>query len=286
MAILNAPFEKGGWARALERLSRACGGSGANLVGFGGPLGISVNLFTGRNCDSAGRYFNQDHLWGDSNWRVMTAGRPMTVQHDSHYAAYRHGAVTADYDDAVSDLDMQFGCQSALISDSRTFLGLALFRGRREGACDSDTLKGFSALIRDVQRSLRAELALQGEASEMMVADAAALSSATVLIDRHGCICALTPSAEQLAGAGGPMSLCGLSFHLRNRAEDRQVQAAMRRLLVSREEPGGCRVFEMPVGRDKSSPRGRWMLHLILLPASEHGLGFDPQLAATFRPLP
>ena len=180
---------------------------------------------------------------------------------------------------------MGYGCQSALISDSRTFLGLALFRGRREGPCDAAVLEGFSIIIRAVQRSLRAELALQGEAAEVMVADPATLSSATVLIDRHGCICALTPSAEALAEDDGPIRLCGLSFHLRNAAEDREIQAAMRRLLVSRDELGGCRVFEMPVGRDGSHPNGRWMAHVMLLPRRDHGLGFDPHLAATFRPL-
>ncbi len=244
-----------------------------------------MNLFTGRNSDSAGRYFSQDHLWGESNWRIMTAGRPMTVQHDAHYEAYRHAANTVDYDDAVSDLDMQFGCQSALISDSRTFLGLALFRGRKEGACDAPALDRFSRMIRHVQRSLRAELALQGEAAELMVTDPAALSSATALIDRHGCICALTPSAEALAEVDGPIRLCGLSFQLRNNDEDREIQAAMRRLLVSSDELGGCRVFEMPVGRAPSHPNGRWTIHVALLPRRDHGLGFDPHLAATFRPL-
>jgi len=283
-AVLNAPFERDGWGQAIELVARACGAPAANLVGFGGPAAFSVNLFSGPDSARAERYFARPALWGQCNWRVNSAGRPLSIQHDAHYAIYRKLAKTSDYDDAVSDLDMQFGCQSALISDSRTFLGLALLRGRREGPCDADSLARFSELIRHVHRAVRVQIALAGEAAELMMGDLGAMTSAMVLVDRYGCVCALTPAAEPLADEDGPFRLCGLTFQLRDPEENRRIQAAMTRLLT-KEDVAGSGVFQMRAGRTHADPTAPWGVSLVRLPRREHGLGFDPHFALTFRRL-
>ena len=283
LAVLNAPFEADGWRRAVEMVARSCHASGANLVGFGGPLAPSLNMFVGPDHDRAEQTFARPELWGQCNWRVNSAGGPLSIQHEAHYAAYRGVAETADYDDAVSDLDMQFGCQAPLISDSRSFLGLALFRGRRAGRCSETTLTRFAGLIRDIHRAVRVQLALDGEAAELMIGNLDSLQSAMVLIDRYGCICAMTPAAEHLAEDGGAFRLCGLSFQLRNFPENRRMERAMRRLLALGAESTASPVFEMSVGRTASAPEGRWVARLVRLPRREHGLGFDPHLAVTFQ---
>lgn len=284
LAIINAPFEGEGWRRAVEMVSSACHSSAANLVGFGGPLGLSLNLFTGRESERAERYFSRAELWGRCNWRVNSAGAPMTVQHEAHYAAYREREQTAEYDDAVADLDMPFGCQSPLIADSRTFLGLALLRSRRDGPCDAITLERFGKLIRHLNRAIRVELALEGDAAELMVGEIGGLTSATVLLDRYGCVCALTPAAEPLAEEDGAFRLCGLTFQLRDPAENRRMEKAMRTLLWGSSEAEG-QVIEMRAGRTASAPKGRWIASIVRLAKREHGLGFDPHLAVAFRPL-
>lgn len=282
LAILNAPFEGEGWRRAVEMISSACRSSAANLVGFGGPLGLSLNLFTGRESDRAAGYFSRPELWGPCNWRVNSVGAPMTVQHEAHYAAYRRSAETADYDDAISDLDMPFGCQSPLIADSRTFLGLALLRSRRDGPCDANTLASFTKLIRHLHRGIRVELALEGEAAELMVGETGGLTTATVLLDRYGCVSALTPAAEPLAEEDGAFRLCGLTFQLRDAAENRGLERALRALLSGGSEAEG-QVIELRAGRTAAAPKGRWIANVIRLPRREHGLGFEPHLAVTFK---
>jgi hypothetical protein len=266
-------------------ISRACHSSAANLVGLGGPLGLSVNIFTGRNSDLAARYFAAPELWGATNWRVNSAGPAMSIQHEPHYAAYRASAVTADYDDAVLDLDIEYGCQSVLISDSRTFLGIALLRSRRDGRCDPATLERFARLIRVLHRSVRAELALQGEAAELLIGKTGELASATLLVDRFGCLAALTPAAEPLAAEDGPIRLCGLAIQLRDPHENRRFEQALHRMLSTAPEAAG-NIFQMRVGRTAQQPRGRWIARLVHLPQREHGLGFSPSLAVTFCELP
>ena len=285
LALLNAPFEPEGWTRAIDMIAHATGGAGANLIGFGGPVPLSLNLFTGREEALAERYFARPELWGRCNWRVNSSAKPMTVQHELHYSAYRQTADTADYDDAVSDLGMEFGCQSILIDDSRTFVGLAVYRGRREGPSDAAALQTFQRLLRPLQRALRLQLALSGEAAELMLGDLSLVHSAVILLDRHGCLCALTPAAEPLAEPGGPVRLDGLLFGLANSDEDRRMQNGLARLLSAGAGSEACWVHEMCVGRGAGEQRGGWIARAFRLPQRDHGLGFNPHVAIAFEPL-
>jgi len=272
----------------MERAAWACGGSAANLVGLGGPMLLPFNLFTGKHAERANRHFANPALWGSCNWRVGASSAPMTIQHDGHYSAYRrtHGAaLTADYDDAVSDIDMPFGCQAVLLADQEHFLGLAIMRGRLEGRCDGSTLFAFERIIRHAQRAVRVHLALDGEAGESMVREWADRTSPMLVLDRFGGLCAMTPAGEALLEADGPLSLRGISIAARIRREDRHFQAALARLLRVRDETVGPHLHQMNVGRSDLRPDGRWRLSLLRLPRRPHGLGFDPHLLVCAKPL-
>lgn len=284
-ALLNAPFQADGWHQAIDMVARATGSPSANLVAIGGPLLMPLNMFTGRAAQQATDYFANPALWGSCNWRVQSSGEPMSIQYERHYALARSAGGTADYDDAVSDLDMQFGCQSALISDSRNFLGLAIFRGRREGPSTEIVLDRFRHLLKHVQRAVRVQLALDGEAAELMLGDLASVHCRTVLLDRHGCLNAVTPLGEDLFDEGGPARLDGLAFGLRDPAEDRQMHRAMARLLAAANDTHGPQLHEMRAGRSAADPAGRWRLFIVRLPQRRSGLGFDAQLAISFRPV-
>jgi hypothetical protein len=282
LALLNASFEARGWERAIERVAHAVGGSGANLVCLGGPLAPSLNLFVGKNDALAQRSFGKPELWGSCNWRVNTGSSPMTIQHDGHYEAYRQVADTSDYDDAVSDLDIQFGCQSVLIADERMFLGLAVLRGRREGACDAQSLAAFHRLLRPLQRALRMQLALSGEAADAIVEDVGDIDSPVVLIDSHGSVAGLNQAAEQLAGPGGPIMISGLQFELSDRPQNARMQKALAGLLSERCSTGGSAVYEVRVPGPAFERCCNWIARAFRLPQQAFGLGFDPHVAITF----
>lgn len=285
LALMNAPFETGGWHRAIGMVAQATGSPAANLVALGGPLLMPLNMFTGQDSDRAADYFSDPALWGSCNWRVQSAGTPMSIQHERHYAAARAAGGTADYDDAVSDLDMQYGCQTVLLSDKRNFLGLAIFRGRREGPSSDLVLARFKHLLRHVQRGVRVQLALDGEAAELMLGDLTSVHCRTVLLDRHGCLCAVTPAGEALFEEEGPARLDGLAFGLRDPYDDRQMHCAMARLLAAANDLQGPQLHEMRTGRTAEFPRGRWRISAVRLPRREHGLGFEAEIAVTFHPL-
>jgi hypothetical protein len=261
----------------MERAAWVCGGSAANLVGLGGPMLLPFNLFTGKMADRAQSYFTNPELWGPGNWRVGSSAQPMTIQHDSHYGAYRrqHGqALSADYDDAVSDVDMQHGCQAVLMADQEHFLGLAIMRGRMEGRCDHSALFAFERIIRHAQRAVRVHLALDGEAGELLVDNWADRTLPMLVLDRFGGLCAMTAVGEELLEEEGPLSLRGISIAARDRREDRHFQSVLARLLRIGEGDVGPHLHQMMVGR----PDRRWKLSILRLPRRPHGLGFDPHV--------
>ncbi|QDP19021.1 hypothetical protein [Sphingomonas xanthus] len=280
---MNAPFEEDGWKRAMELVAGATGSGAVHLAAIGGPMMMPLDIFVGREAHRVDEVFSAPELCGEGNWRLRAVGDLMTIQHERHYAEARKRGGTSAYDDAVSMLDMQLGCQSTLISDQHNFLGLALIRGRREGATDDVVYGRFAHLLHHVQRAVRVQLAMDGEAAEVMLGELATVDCRVILLDRHGCLSAVSSRAEALLDEVGPARLEGLSVALRNRDENRQLHQAMGRLLAkSAHAPV---VHQMRAGRTACAPHGRWKLSLIRLPDRPHGLGFDPALAISFQPL-
>lgn len=280
LAILNAPFEERGWEHAVSGFVEASGSAAGHLLGIGGPLLLPLNVFSG-DVPGIERYLGDPRFHGATNWRVGSVTVPMAIQHEAHYSAYRLHHDTSDYDDAASDLDIMFGCQSALLLDSENMLGIALLRGSRHGPCTQETLEVFARLRVQLARAVRMQIALDGEAAEMMVGDTAALHGATILLDRHGNLCALSAAAEHLFEAGGPLRLAGLNVRLSDRREDDSLQKALGRLLAS----DGYRdpvVHEMPLGRSGGGGP-LWRLFAVRLPHRDNGLGFEPHLAISLK---
>jgi len=284
LAILNAPFEADGWERAMLAIADSTGSRAVHLLGMGGPLLLPLNVFVG-DVPGIERYLGDPVFHGAINWRVGSVTAPMAIQHEADYEAYRRLHDTADYDDAASDLDIQFGCQCAVLLDSNTLLGLALLRGRSEGPCTDETLSLFALLRRQLARAVRVQMALDGEAAEMMVGDLDQRQCATLLLDRQANVCALSPAAEALFEERGPFKLAGLAVELRNRGENRAFQQALSRLLASDGHRSSV-VHETRIGRDATALGGKWRLFVVRLPHRENGLGFDPHLAVTVKPLP
>ena len=282
LCILNAPFEERGWERAVEAVADATGSHAAQLLGLGGPLLLPLNVFVGAPSDYR-HYIANAELHGRCNWRVGSTTVPMAIQHESDYAAYRLTNDTADYDDAASDMDIPYGCQSALLLDSQHMIGLAALRSRRDGPSTAETLSRFAYLRRHMWRAVQMQIALDGEASELMVGELERLRGATLLLDRHGCIAALTPAAERLFEEGGPLQLAGLGVELSDPTENKQFLRLMAKLL--RHDPA-VGIVQMSVGCSGEVSGGRWRLFLTRLPQGrDHGLGFEPHMALTFKPV-
>lgn len=280
-AFLNAPFAPGGWQVAVDALAAATRSRHAQLVGIGGPLTIPFHILSDWPDDPNG-HMNNVSLVGHGNWRIGTSDKAMTIRHEAHYAAYKADHFSADYEDAMSDLDFQFGCHTALTLETSGSTRLALLRTRREGACDSDTLERFALLARQAERAFRVQLALGEQAAELMLAGVEGRGEATMLLDRTGQICGMSAAAEALLDEQQGLHEEGFAVRLSDNNENQAFGAAMGRLLHG-DGVNGPVLHEMVVGRSSDNPGGRWRLIIARLPEIEPGLNFAPTLAVTLR---
>lgn len=285
LALLNAPFEEDGWRRAIAEVLKATDCDTANMVGLGGPLLLPLNFFVGRNAEAASSLFTDPSLWGPCNWRINSVTTPMAIQHDGHYAQYRERIATDPYDDAMSMLDLGSGCQSAVLMEEDAFLGLALARSRRKAPLGGAELDAFAYLRNSLQRAVRMQLALDGEAARNMLETGNFGGQATLLLDGHGRVCALSDSAVEMLCGDGPIQLSSAYMRLRCGHADARVGQALARLLAHDEDGFGPQVHQAAVGGGANGASDRWKISLVRLPRREHGLGFDPRVAVTVRQL-
>lgn len=200
-ALLNAPFEAGGWQRALTMLASATHSRGANFLCIGGRT-PTLNLYCGYTDQEVAKTFSTPHLWGPNNWRIGTARRAFEVQADENYQAYRRTVRTDDYDDATQDIDMPFGCQTLFDRAEESFVGVAILRGRRDGPCEARTIARFRRLIQPMYQAVRAEEALAGEGVRVALGQWADIATPVMLINRHRWLCGLSAAAEPLLEEG------------------------------------------------------------------------------------
>jgi hypothetical protein len=246
--------------------------------------GLTFNAFSEDRHDPHG-HLNNPQLYGPENWRInCTPGGARSVQDERHYAAYRSHNPTTFYDDAVSDLDLPFGCQSPLMLDSGGLVGLALLRSSRDGPCTPDIIAGFTRIARQAHRAVLMQYALGQERGEAMLAGLATSNEMTLLLDRSGGLVALTPSAERIFDLPQGLRFDGTHVRLSRGDEDQALRSAMGRLLAGDGYTGPV-VHQAVVGRSDEHPAGLWQLFLTRLPARYDLIGVEAQLAMTLRPL-
>lgn len=279
LAFLNAPFEGDGWRRAIDLLAQATRSDNAQLIGLGGLQAAPFNVIHHVPSDPHNHLSNM-RLHGEINWRVGSTRGVGTVQHERDYAAYRAANDTSDYDDACSDLDLLYGCQSALLMGSGCLIGLTVLRSRRDGPSTGGTIELFRTISLQAQRAVRVQLALGIDAAELMLSGIGSGSEATFILDSFGQVAAMTVAAERLFDHPNGLRLDGLTPRLADPDEQHLLEKAYRRLFES-DGISGPVLHQARVGRCAVRPEGRWRLHAVRLPALSHAFDFRPALAVT-----
>jgi hypothetical protein len=282
LAFLNAPFNSGGWLHAVQAMADVTDSAVGQLCGTAGAMALPFNLLSADLHDPH-RHLHNPMLYGPRNWRVAVTQGVLAIQHDVHYSAYRARFGTGYYDDAVSDLDVPFGCQTALGYSGDDVLGLALLRSRRDGPCDEVTLSRFARLAYQAQRAMRVQIALGQESAELMLTGLSATREATLLLDRFGDVAAMSEAAEPLFDEAGGLQLQGLRLLLALKPEADSFNAAVARLSAS-DGVSGPLVHDFRFGRSDAHPGGRWRGVLTKLPSTGFELSFAPELALTIKP--
>jgi hypothetical protein len=275
-ALINAPFEIGGWTRALSMLASATHSRGSNFLCLGARL-PTLNLFTGYTQDEVQATFAEPELWARPNWRIGVVGRPLEIQQEEHYQAYRGLHPTGIYDDATRDIDMPFGCQTLFDRQGQNFVGVAVMRGRRDGPCTDQTITRFTRLVKLMHQAVRAEDAMAGEGSRIVLGEWESVSQPVLLVNRHRWLCGMSPSAETFLDGEGPFLLRGALLGLRDPGDHQRWLQLIGHML-------GDAPTRIPATMHL---RGTPDVSLRVVPLGQAGseLGFGPCLSVVIEPL-
>jgi hypothetical protein len=117
----------------------------------------------------------------------------------------------------------------------------------------------------------------------MLLGDLDRCSEATLLLDGHANLLAMTHAAETLFDHPAGLRLSGLAVTLADAAEARSLAGACQRLLASDGVTGPI-LHEVRVGRSGDRPQGRWRALLVRIGGPASALSVEPQLALTLAP--
>lgn len=273
-AILSAPFEAGGWDRALKRLATETRSGRSQLVAFGGPSTIPLNWVT----DPEPGFIEEFPLINggspEVNWRVACTAAPLELAWEHHYAEASRRLRSDIYDEFVNRFRLPHGCQTVLLNTPDVFYGLAVLRSGKDGTTTEADRKVFAAAAPHVVTAVKLQQAMEHQGATLLAGGFEALGRAIFVCDRRGQVQALTSAAEALLRE--PIGLRMVRGKLiADRADDnRALQNALRRVLADTTQMPGSVQFWLHVG--PTTAYGH-RCEILPLPRKDWSLGFEPR---------
>lgn len=197
-AFLDAPFEDGGWNRALSLLARETRSARVQLVAFGEQNDVQFNLLT----DEPQGWLDDWLAIGGGdpaiNWRVACSTAPMVVVGEDSYAEARRMLRSDLYDDFAQAYDMVNGCQTVLHYDPGRFFGLATLRTEADGLTSQEDRRVFGDAAFEALTAIRLQRSLDHQGVRMLTVGLEAVRSAAFVCDGDGRVITMTAAAEQV----------------------------------------------------------------------------------------
>ncbi|HUD94634.1 helix-turn-helix transcriptional regulator [Sphingobium sp.] len=197
--FLSAALEPHLWGDAIQAMARATGSRHGQMIGFG-PGATSFNWISDIDESIVRRTASIDQNAPDLNFRVAAdrlPGRPDIV-HEAHYDIARKGLRADDYLDLCSDFDIFDGCQTKLVGDSTSMIGLALLRDSKDGRTLEEERDIFAAIAGHARMAVRLQRAVEQQGFALLSGTFESMDRACWLLDATGRIGGTTPRAEAL----------------------------------------------------------------------------------------
>ncbi|PZU08017.1 MAG: helix-turn-helix transcriptional regulator [Sphingomonas sp.] len=274
----SAPFEPGGWDRALKRLASRTGSARMQLVAIGNRGLVPLNWTTDAPAGFVEQFVEIGGGDPHRNWRVAFAGAPFEIASERDYDRMRARLKCDVYDDYVAQFDVPFGCQCVLERGADRFVGLAALRTNADGRTTEQDREIFAEAAPHVLSAVRLQRSIEHRGAELAAGALEAIGAAAFVIDGNGRVGALTPAAERLVGPGGPLSLSKAGLSGATEPGNRDLQRALSAVLVSRGDVPPRRFW-------LGAPDSPILCELFALPTREWSLGFDPRALLVVGPL-
>ncbi|HAF41237.1 MAG TPA: helix-turn-helix transcriptional regulator [Sphingobium sp.] len=275
--FLSAALEPHLWADAIQQMAQATGSRHGQLIGFG-PGAADFNWISDIDQSVFARTAAIDQGAPDLNFRVAADRLPdrPDIVHEAHYDVARQALRADDYLDLCSDFDIFDGCQTRLLADASSMIGLALLRDSKDGRTSPEQRDLFAAIAGHARTAVRLQQAIEQQGFALLAGTFEALDRACWLLDGTGRVGGMTPRAETLL-AGSRLRVTDGWLASDRADESRAILRSMRRVIEPSDQPAD------PVPLADDSGGVAILLEFYPLPARPWSLPFAPRAIALAR---
>lgn len=228
--LADAPLSADGWTVALKALAEYTDAGRAQLIGFGAIDALPFNLFVGMDPIPADRQIESGGTDPDRSWRLGSSGAVLKVVGEWDYAARRNRPQSDAYNAVCEAWDIPYGAQTILWDDDSAKVGIATFRGFREGPGRREHEARFAAIAPHARTAVRMQRAIECQGESLTLGAIEALGVAAFLLDRLGRVATISPEGE-IALRQGTLRLDGGRLAGRTTLDDGLLRTAVNRAL-------------------------------------------------------
>jgi DNA-binding CsgD family transcriptional regulator len=273
----DAPLSAGGWDVAISALAGFTGAGRAHMIGFGGAKTLPFSRFVGMEALPVDFQVAAGAADPRQSWRLGSVGGLLEVVGESQYAALRGRAESDAYNGVCETADIPYGAQTILWSDGEAMVGLATFRGLREGPASLADEARFAQVAPHARMAVRMQRAIEFQGVSLTLGAIEAVSGAAFLLDRRGRVAQMSPAAD-VALREGWLRLSDQRLAGRTPTDDTALRTAIAQSL-SGARPASERIWLVTTD-DKD---GRCWCEVYALPTREWATLFRPHVLVTFH---
>lgn len=275
--FMAAALEPHLWRDVLGEMADATGSAHGQLIGFG-PGAAAFNWVSGVDENQLVSAGAMELVAADVNFRVAadSVGTVSPIIHEAHYDDVRDTLRGDDYLDMCSDFDIPHGCQTRLLVDKDSMIGLALLRGEGDGRTSIEQRDAFAQLATHAGMAVRMQRAIEQQGFALLAGTFEAMGKACWLVDGTGRVGGMTPAADQLLADARVMLRDGQLATLRG-DETRRIARAVQGVLMSPAQ------LSDPVPLSDDEGGVAMLLEVFPLPRRVWDLPFVPRAIITAR---
>lgn len=204
-----AGFGLASWEAALDGLAAATGSKGGQLVGIGSGTTAAFNLMTGVPPEAGEAFLTVGG--GDpavnSRVRIGLRAAELEVLDETAFTTDADMRLNPEYGAWGRMWDLRYACLTNLVKSPDRHVGLSLVRGERQGHVDATEKRAFAAIAAHAGVAVRTQLALDGQALQLLTGAMEAVRAAVFFCDSAGRTRTMTAAAEALVAAGDVIRL-------------------------------------------------------------------------------
>lgn len=277
---MSAPLEAGGWDNALKKMAHHTGSARGQLIAIGGARVFPFNWITDANPESTDEFVAIGGGDPAINWRVACAGAPFKIASEADYKRARAAMQFDVYNDWAERYEMPNGCQTVLLREGGTLFGLAALRTRADGETTEAQRAAFAEIAPFALAATRMQHALEHQGAALVAGALEAMNAAAFVCDGRGRVGALTAAAEDILHCGEGLRLTDNRLYGRRSTEDRALQSALARALVSAGVTGV--IDRIWLQGDGGLMTGH-LCEVFALPRREWSFGFEARILVVLR---